>query len=57
MPDPNLTLLEDAVRNLARFLDDIVFDGEVRRGLLESSATLIVLIARKARHESKHQSR
>jgi hypothetical protein len=57
MPDPNLPLLEDAVRNLARFLDDIVFDGEVRRGLLESSATLIVLIARKARHESKHQSR
>jgi hypothetical protein len=27
MPDPNLPLLEDAVRKLAPFLDEIVFVG------------------------------
>ena len=33
MPDPNLPLLEDAVRKLAPFLDEIVFVGGVTRGL------------------------
>jgi hypothetical protein len=33
MPDPNLRLLKDAVRKLAQFLDEIVFDGRVTRGL------------------------
>jgi hypothetical protein len=33
MPDPNLRLLKDAVRKLAQFLDEIVFDGGVTRGL------------------------
>jgi len=30
MPDPNLPLLEDAVRKLAPFLDEIVFVVELR---------------------------
>jgi hypothetical protein len=34
MPDPNLPLLEDAVRKLAPFLDEIVFVGGVTLGLL-----------------------
>ena len=34
MPDPNLPLLEDAVRKLAPFLDEIVFVGGVILGLL-----------------------
>ncbi|HTF62484.1 MAG TPA: hypothetical protein VK638_07205 [Edaphobacter sp.] len=34
MPDPNLPLLEDAVRKLALFLDEIVFVGGVTLGLL-----------------------
>jgi hypothetical protein len=34
MPDPNLPLLEDAVRKLAPFLDEIVFIGGVTLGLL-----------------------
>lgn len=34
MPDPNLPLLEDAVRKLAPFLDEIVFVGGVKLGLL-----------------------
>jgi len=34
MPDPNLSLLEDAVRKLAPFLDEIVFVGGVILGLL-----------------------
>ena len=29
MPDPDLRLLKDAVRKLAQFLDEIVFDGGV----------------------------
>ena len=29
MPDPNLQMLEDAVRKLASFLDEIVFVGGV----------------------------
>jgi hypothetical protein len=33
MPDPNLPLLEDAVRKLASFLDEIVFVGGVTLGL------------------------
>ena len=32
--DPNLPLLEDAVRKLAPFLDEIVFVGGVTMGLL-----------------------
>lgn len=34
MPDPNLPLLQDAVRKLAPFLDEIVFVGGVTLGLL-----------------------
>jgi hypothetical protein len=34
MPDPNLPLLEDPVRKLAPFLDEIVFVGGVILGLL-----------------------
>jgi hypothetical protein len=34
MPDPNLPLLENAVRKLAPFLDEIVFVGGVTLGLL-----------------------
>jgi hypothetical protein len=34
MPDPNLPLLEDAVRKLAPFMDEIVFVGGVILGLL-----------------------
>src|SRR6266567_21904 len=34
MPDPNLPLLEDAVRKLAPFLGEIVFVGGVTLGLL-----------------------
>ena len=34
MPDPNLPLLEDAVRKLAPFLDEVVFVGGVTLGLL-----------------------
>ncbi len=34
MSDPNLPLLEDAVRKLAPFLDEIVFVGGVTLGLL-----------------------
>ena len=34
MADPNLPLLEDAVRKLAHFLDEIVFVGGVTLGLL-----------------------
>lgn len=34
MPDPNLPLLEDAVRKLAPFLDEIMFVGGVTLGLL-----------------------
>jgi hypothetical protein len=34
MPDPNLPLLEDAVRKLAPFLDEIVFVGGVTLELL-----------------------
>jgi hypothetical protein len=34
MPDPNLPLLEDAVRKLAPFLDEIVFVGGITLGLL-----------------------
>lgn len=34
MPDPNLPLLEDAVRKLAPFLDEIVFVGGVTLGML-----------------------
>jgi len=34
MPDPNLPLLEDAVRKLMPFLDEIVFVGGVTLGLL-----------------------
>ena len=34
MPDPDLPLLEDAVRKLAPFLDEIVFVGGVTLGLL-----------------------
>lgn len=34
MPDPNLPLLDDAVRKLASFLDEIVFVGGVTLGLL-----------------------
>jgi len=34
MPDPNLQMLEDAVRKLASFLDEIVFVGGVTLGLL-----------------------
>lgn len=34
MPDPNFPLLEDAVRKLAPFLDEIVFVGGVTLGLL-----------------------
>jgi hypothetical protein len=33
MPDPNLPLLEGAVRKLATILDQIVFVGGVTRGL------------------------
>ena len=34
MPDPNLPLLEDAVHKLAPFLDEIVFVGGIKLGLL-----------------------
>ena len=34
MANPNLPLLEDAVRKLAPFLDEIVFVGGVTLGLL-----------------------
>jgi len=34
MADPNLPLLEDAVRKLAPFLDEIVFVGGITLGLL-----------------------
>ncbi|HEY4382654.1 MAG TPA: hypothetical protein VGN01_20085 [Acidobacteriaceae bacterium] len=34
MPDPNLPLLEDAVRKLAPFLNEIVFVGGITLGLL-----------------------
>ena len=34
MPDPNLPLLEDAVRKLAPFLEELVFVGGVTLGLL-----------------------
>ncbi len=34
MPDPNLPLLEDAIRKLVPFLDEIVFVGGVTLGLL-----------------------
>jgi len=34
MPDPNLPMLEDAVRKLASFLEEIVFVGGVTLGLL-----------------------
>lgn len=34
MSDPNLPLLEDAVRKLDRFLDEIVFVGGITLGLL-----------------------
>ncbi len=34
MPDPNLPLLEDAVRRLAPFLEEIVFVGGITLGLL-----------------------
>ena len=34
MPDPNLQMLEDAVRKLASSLDEIVFVGGVTLGLL-----------------------
>lgn len=34
MPDPNLPMLEDAVRKLAPFLDEIVFVGGITLGLL-----------------------
>lgn len=34
MPDPNLLLLQDAVRKLAPFLDEVVFVGGVTLGLL-----------------------
>jgi len=34
MPDPNLPMLEDAVRKLASFLEEIVFVGGVSLGLL-----------------------
>jgi hypothetical protein len=43
MSDPNLPLLEDAVRKLAPFLDEIVFVGGVTLGLLitdEASAPI-----------------
>lgn len=36
MPDPNLPLLEDAVRKLEPFLDEIVFVGGVTLGLLST---------------------
>lgn len=36
MPDPNLQMLEDAVRKLAPFLEEIVFVGGVTLGLLIS---------------------
>jgi len=38
MPDPNLPLLEDAVRKLASFLDEIVFVGGVTLGMLITDA-------------------
>lgn len=38
MADPNLPLLEDAVRKLAPFLDEIVFVGGVTLGLLITDA-------------------
>ena len=38
MPDPNFPLLEDAVRRLAPFLDEIVFVGGVTLGLLITDA-------------------
>jgi len=34
MRDPNLQMLEDAVRKLGTFLDEIVFVGGVTLGLL-----------------------
>ncbi|QEE30636.1 hypothetical protein FTW19_23170 [Terriglobus albidus] len=34
MPDPNSSLLEDAVHKLAPFLDEIVFVGGITLGLL-----------------------
>ena len=34
MPDPNLPLLEDAVRKLAPFLNEIAFVGGITLGLL-----------------------
>ncbi len=34
MPDPNLSLLEDAVQKLAPFLEEIVFVGGIALGLL-----------------------
>ena len=37
MPDPNLPLLEDAGRELAPFLDEIVIVGGVTRRLLAFS--------------------
>jgi hypothetical protein len=43
MADPNLPLLEDAVRKLAPFLDEIVFVGGVTLGLLitdQATATI-----------------
>jgi len=38
MPDPNLPLLEDAVRKLSPFLDEIAFVGGVTLGLLITDA-------------------
>jgi hypothetical protein len=38
MPDPNLPMLEDAVRKLTPFLDEIVFVGGVTLGLLITDA-------------------
>ena len=34
MPDPNLPLLQDAVRKLAPFLDEVIFVGGITLGLL-----------------------
>ena len=39
MPDPNLPMLEDAVRKLAPFLEEIVFVGGVTLGLLIAGYT------------------
>ena len=51
MADPNLPLLEDAVRKLAPFLDEIVFVGGITLGILITD-TLLHEVA-----ESPHELR